>query len=310
MSVQLHTSLTSETVAHLAAAHLLTDCLPPILEFTPDAVNQRDVEKLHRFRIGLRKSRAILKSLVGVIERDVRKEFSQQLRLLYQLTNPIRDFDVFLSRQVEYEKRLPLDAIPGSTPLFSYFAIKRHLAWKALTFELQRSAYANIVPAWREFVQQMSDPHSPALDSRAKDQVLDHACAVLSQSLAKLMNIIWLTNEGTPFESLHKTRFQAKTLRYQLEAYGPLLGKAAADSVLKRLKIIQKKMGDYCDLMTEVVFLWHHRPEVLTAAGDEAVIALESLVGVLSTASISKKTEALCALREFTAKGGVAEDCT
>ena len=84
-----------------------------------------DTEFLHDYRIAIRRTRSALSQIRNVFPADVTEHFKKEFRYLGQLTNELRDLDVYLLSEGEFQARLPAAMREDIVPLFDYLRLLR-----------------------------------------------------------------------------------------------------------------------------------------------------------------------------------------
>jgi hypothetical protein len=72
-----------------------------------------DTEYLHDYRIAIRRTRSALSQIRNVFPTEVTEHFKQEFRTLGQLTNQLRDLDVYLLSEGEFQPAAPAKSRPG-----------------------------------------------------------------------------------------------------------------------------------------------------------------------------------------------------
>ncbi len=282
--------------AHEAALVVLGMYRKPLLQFDANALVARNIEQLHKFRVALRRSRALLKGMKGIFATDQIKFYYARLRDLQRITNLIREIDVFILQLPELTFALPNSSATGTEQLRNWLSRKRENAWRGLEAELRRDSYSGILDEWFAVLDGNT---KPALAEHATISILDHACQTLSKLMSRMIRHAWAINENTPLPALHKTRIQVKVMRYQLEAYLPIMAQKEAGTVRNSLKKIQDKLGEMNDCQTAIRFLAHHRDEVVITEGEKAELVLDQLIEVLADRFTNRRLQSVHAIHEF-----------
>ncbi|MCB2213201.1 CHAD domain-containing protein [bacterium] len=282
--------------AHEAALVVLDSYRKPLLQLDAEALAARDMERLHKFRVALRRTRALLKGMKGIFAIDQIKFYYARLRDLQRITNLIREIDVFILQLPELISALPNTSNTGTEQLLNWLSRKRENAWRGLETELLRDSYSSILTEWFAVLDGNT---KPALAEDANLPILDHACQTLSISMSRLIRDAWSINENTPLPELHKTRIRVKVMRYQLEAYLPIMDQKEAGSMRNSLKKIQDKLGEMNDCHMAIRFLSHHRDEVVVTEGEKAELVLDQLIEVLADRFTNRRLQSVQAIREF-----------
>ena len=113
-----------------------------------------DTEYLHDYRIAIRRTRSALSQIRNVFPTEVTEHFKQEFRTLGQLTNQLRDLDVYLLSEGEFQARLPEAMREDIVPLFDYLRLLRKRALEGVIEGLLSSEYARAMNEWEEFLNE------------------------------------------------------------------------------------------------------------------------------------------------------------
>jgi CHAD domain-containing protein len=231
-----------------------------ILAHDPGSRLGREPEAVHKFRVAVRRLRALLRSLGSGVDRVWANQLRAELGWLGRALGEVRDRDVLLVRlQAEVDEldaadralaekllhRLEKERAEARAELESVLGSGRYLT---LLGRLEEAAAA---PRW------VGQEEQPVEQLAAKEfRRLQKKAAVL---------------DGDPTdEQLHKTRIRAKRARYAAEVAEPTVGKPAR-RVIERAKEFQDASGEHQDAVVAEEALRRlaegAKPEVAFAAG-------------------------------------------
>lgn len=187
-----------------------------------------DLEDLHKLRVAVRRSRAALREARALIGEEEGRALRDELRWLGRQLGPARDLDVLLTRLRNEIARLDeADAVPAGK-IVAQLESEREAAQAELLETLDSPRYAELLGAFERIV---SAP-PVATGNVSLKRVAQREFRKLERQVAKL--------GPTPSnDALHRTRIQAKRLRYATELSTQLLGKDG-----KRVVAAAKKFQD------------------------------------------------------------------
>ncbi len=253
----------------------LSDSLKWVRQFEPGIISDSDPECLHHYRVGLRQVRSLIS-----IFKPVFSEYGRALkRLLGDLmakTNQLRDLDVLLDAQADYEKMVDAHHQSGIQGLFDRFSAERLSVWNSVSSWLSGETCDQLI---RRAIQ-LLEPHSPVWN-KAEEAV--SFAAIMHKRLAKTYKRIFASTHDLsadcPAEQLHAIRILHKRLRYLLDFSFSLEAQEDVSRLLSLLKSSQKHLGFYNDAVVQVQWLqdWaNHHSTGLPVQEKAALTALES----------------------------------
>lgn len=237
----------SDRAVVLEASEPAVDAVRRVLQRAADVVAanvggviaRTDAEFLHDLRVTLRATRAVVGATHGVLDERTRDELAGRLRDLMALTSPVRDLDVLRAAWVDDEVLARLDPV---------LAADHAGAHAALVAALRHPTFDELLAALRD---------APAATGASSATTAAWAAASLSKELRRLHRLArrseaelvaaggYVTeDEDSP---LHRTRKQAKRVRYLLETFDPLDADGRLARLRKALKGVQEELGAYQD---------------------------------------------------------------
>ena len=205
-----------------------------------------DSEFLHEFRVAIRRTRAGLARLKGILPLQRTERFKRDFRWLGTITGPKRDLDVHLIELANHQAAIPAEARPHLEPLAVYLEARAEEAQQALARALGCARYRRIVHDWGAFLEQPGPRRSSLPD----------ACrpigAVASGHIWRLHRRVLKRGEAiddqTPAERVHDLRLDCKKLRYLMEFFRSLYDPDAMKQQIRALKRLQENLGDFNDM--------------------------------------------------------------
>ncbi|MBN1153783.1 CHAD domain-containing protein [candidate division KSB1 bacterium] len=208
--------------------------------------NDIDTEFLHDYRVSIRRTRSVLSQIKGLFLPELSSRFRAEFKILGNMTNRLRDLDVYLLNENQYKEILPESLQNGLDNFFKRLKAERKKEHDSLVKYLDSPAYDELMGSWQRFLESAQ----PADDSeliQAAVPVIDLAGEVIRHRYAKLVKIGQKIDYNTPNDKLHKLRIQCKKLRYLLEFFSSLFPQENYNVLVKRLKTIQGTLGDFND---------------------------------------------------------------
>ena len=233
-------ALLPQASAFSACVGLLARAAEVLEANSPGLVNQLDEEFLHDIRVTLRATRAVVRAARGVLDPSCGEQLAQELTALMDLTSPVRDLDVL---------RAAWAGDPALAPLLEVLAQDHEECLRALLDAVRGVA-------WVELLAHLRAPR-PA-PSGQELTASGWAATVLPVELRRLHRAARRADRaqepaqgsaasGAEEDPLHRTRKQAKRLRYLLDAFDSLYPGQQLDGLRRALKTVQTVLGDYQD---------------------------------------------------------------
>ncbi|MFO7655204.1 MAG: CHAD domain-containing protein [Candidatus Krumholzibacteriia bacterium] len=270
--------ISAERPAREAVARIARRLLRTMRENEAGVRQDVDVEFLHDFRVAVRRTRSLLSSVQGVYPPESIEPFTRDFRELGRLTGPLRDLDVFLLRDEEYERLLPGSLRPGLGPLFARLVRSRQAARDELMVAFDGPAYRGLLSRWQRFLSragQLELGESP----RSGLTAAELAGWAIGKHHRRLVAKGRAITPRSPDDDLHALRIEGKKLRYLLEFFGSLYPGGAHGKLVKHLKALQDELGELNDVAVQTANLEAilgdvgEPPPPLTAAAVGALLA-------------------------------------
>lgn len=232
-----------------------------------------DIEFLHRFRVAIRKTRALTAQLSPAVLVPDLPRFSRELAYVGRATGVCRDLDVFLEDLREY--------LEGVKPkharaVVHTVVILRLSAQADVMSALRTPEYERIRDAWPSALQE-ARPRAP--DSATLGALLRRA---MDKRLQRVLREGHDIGPDSPDEDLHDLRKQCKKLRYLFEL-AKALGRGPDPSEgITELKHFQDVLGRFQDFSAHSL-LSEDLARTLERSGARpgAVRAARDMVGML-----------------------------
>lgn len=237
-------AITAGQSAPAAVAAILLGLLDGVEANVTGTLDDVDPERLHDLRVGVRRTRSLLKLTGDVLPGRLASRYTDRFRRLGGLTTPVRDLDVQLLGFDELAANLPPDRRTGLEPYRRHLRGERAARFEQLTRELTGAEFAALCDGWRRELSTLAhDPADPTADVLARERV-DRARRAVTKRARRL-------GPASPADDLHDLRKRAKELRYLLEAFAPVYGDGEARRTVRALKRLQDVLGAYQDAQVQ-----------------------------------------------------------
>lgn len=219
-----------------------------------------DTEFLHDYRIAVRRTRSALSQIRKVFPPGITEHFKREFRELGQLTNVLRDLDVYLLAEGDYRAMLPDAMQEDITPLFEYLRSHRSEALFEVVAGLESDDYAQLIEEWEEFLHESVSKKDPRNASVPIIKLARKRITRQYQSIVRDGTYILELIEDDPTDSaqdefLHALRIECKKLRYLLEFFTSLFPRKKISRMIKQLKRLQDNLGEFSDLTVQQEYL-------------------------------------------------------
>ena len=201
----------------------------------------KDIEALHDFRVAIRRTRSLLKTLGHLFDPVAVKRFRDDFAWLARSAGSQRDLDVFLSQLDRQQRALKVHP-EAFIPLRKALERRRRLAHANLMRTLRSERYRKLKTDWFHFLD------------KARAEASSQPSAKEAANAAILRMYQQVTQRGaairprSKIERLHALRKDCKELRYLLEAFGNLYDSNGVGKLTSALKNLQDVLGEVCDL--------------------------------------------------------------
>lgn len=240
-----------------------------------------DTEFLHDFRVSIRRTRSALGQIRGIFPIQKTEEFKQSFAFLGDLTNQLRDLDVYLLNEPSYKTMLPGFIQEDITPLFDHLRRKRIESLSIVIAGLESDKYSKIINDWESFLNEL--PAEPDSAPNANRPIIDLAKEMIYKRYRKVIKIGKNARESNKEDALHILRIECKKLRYLLEFFTSLFPEDNMRYLIQQLRELQENLGDFNDVCIQQEYLLALADELELDEKDSrnTLIAIGSLIGSL-----------------------------
>jgi CHAD domain-containing protein len=240
-----------------------------------------DTEFVHDFRVAVRRTRSALGQIKYVFPSKATARFKKDFSFIGQLSNELRDLDVYLLNEDEYKAKLPPALRDDINPLFDHLRKKRSKAFQKVVCGLKSKRYAKILKDWESFLDEPQQDSSTA--PNAGLPVIDLAGKRIHKKYRSVVKAGNLIMEDTDDRMMHVLRVHCKKLRYLMEFFSSLFPPEKLNILIDQLKKLQDNLGDFNDLRVQEEYLLSIAGELSLTQGQlkKALVAIGSMVGTL-----------------------------
>ena len=236
-------------------------------------LDDTDTEFLHNLRVAVRRARSFLGQLRDVFAPEPAARLRKSLSWLGKSTNALRDLDVYLLQQADYQSMLTGPLAEDITPVFEFAAREREAAHRALVDVMGSGDYDGAVRRWRSCVE---DETALGVGPRGSEPVLSLAGARVAKKCRAVLEQGYRLQDKTDAAAFHSLRIECKQLRYLMEMLTDLMPEAR--SVVQRLKKLQDALGWIQDLTVHEARTQDFAQTMSVAGDGRALPAVEVLV--------------------------------
>ena len=280
-STKLEFKLSPDMRADEAAKVILRFLLELIKTNEPYVKQDIDTEFLHDFRVAVRRTRSLLSQVKGVFPEEISSRFSADFAYIGQLSNQLRDLDVYLLNENRYRQLLPEILRDDIEPLFELLRKKRSKALQDTIDGLNSMRYSQIMQNWAAFLNEPVDLST--LAPNAGRPVIELAQERIYRWYKRITKSGKHILENSKEDRLHALRIECKKLRYLIEFFASLFPADEIDLLTKQLKKLQNNLGDFNDLSVQQEHLLSLAVELPAddPLSPRTLLAIGSLVGTL-----------------------------
>ena len=248
-------------IAHVQA--MLRRQVDEIVAHDPGTRLGDDPESLHKFRVAVRRSRAVLRAARPLLDEQPAEKLRAELRWLGQALGRVRDLDVLLEELREQARRLPADDAAAVGPVLAALEDDRAAARDALLETLASERYLALLSR----LEQAAEAPLASSRKRKLDRIAKSQFGKLERALREL-------GREPDDAALHRIRVLTKRARYTAELAEAAMGKRAR-RIVKRARKVQDVLGGHQDAVVAEERL---RAAARQARGTGAAIAVGRLV--------------------------------
>jgi len=260
-SSKLNINLDPDTRADIAAKYIYSHLLKAIKDNEQGTIADTDSEFLHDFRVAVRRTRAGLNQLKGLLPDKISANYADFFSWLGQITGITRDLDVYLLNFAHYKSSLPASIRDDLNPLYEFLLVKQHKAQRELAKKLRSAKYLTTISEWEQYLKAQA-PLKPT-ELNAKLTIKQLANRRLWKNYKRVLREGDAISEQSPSEALHELRKSCKKLRYLMEFFQSLYPENKIKHFIKNLKGLQEVLGCFQDYAVQENTLKQFSEEML-----------------------------------------------
>jgi CHAD domain-containing protein len=245
MNVNLDPGMRADIAAKAIYSHLLK----AIKDNEQGTIADTDSEFLHDFRVAVRRTRAGLSQLKGVLPDKISATYAEFFSWLGQSTSFTRDLDVYLLNFAHFKSSLPAAIRDDINPFYDFLLAKQQQAHEELAKNLRSTKYLVTLSEWEQYLKAQA-PLKP-LEPHAKLTIKQLADRRLWKNYKRVLRQGDAITEESPAEALHELRKSCKKLRYLMKFFQSLYPENQIKHFIKNLKGLQEVLGCFQDLLVQ-----------------------------------------------------------
>ena len=299
--------ISPKTPSREALLDVLTRLLARARRDEVGIIKGADAEFLHRYRVSLRKTRALLSLLKGVFPNAQTLEWKEKLAALSRATNALRDLDVYFLSREKFEEFLPKTLRSGLEVFLRNLArTRRKEALKVSSFVKSAKYGADLFRLETQWHEALTLEASATSDF----PISGVAGTAIAKCFRRIRKIDSQLHIQAPDETLHAIRIECKKMRYLLECFGRLFPDHEVERLTRRLAKLQNHLGRYNDISIQEAHFLEVAKKNLHNGDARLNLTLGCLIGGLHHEQASLKKKVLDALKDFCSpkNGKLAKD--
>jgi len=251
-----------------------------------------NLEFNHQYRVTLRRIRSLSQLLKDVLPSFERRLLTHNLRILMKQTNYLRDLDVFVTEKSSYlDKQLEYQG--ALTSIFDHIQHSREVEQKRVSDWLETDCYRKTCVIIENSLQRASVHESLETEMGT----LEYANQKISLHAGKIYKLSRKLGTQSSDDDIHKLRIECKKLRYLLDFFTNLYPKKAHNQNIHQLKLMQNRLGDFNDSVTQIAFLSSLKSKY--DLGKKGKQTIRSLIKQKKVLRSQQRASALDVLKQF-----------
>ena len=307
-STKLDIQLTPDMRADEAAKAILRYLLQVMRSNEAYILQDLDPEFLHDYRVAVRRTRSALSQIKAVFPPETINRFKQEFKVIGQLSNHLRDLDVYLLSEEDYRNQLPDFLRDALDPLFDHLRQKRAQALREVSEGLKSPEYGQMVADWEAFLAEpVGDEGDTAVSGKKVTNAATPIIILARRRIDKRYRQVMAAGQTILAENqqgqMHSLRIECKKLRYLMEFFAGLFPPKEMGLLIRQLKQLQNHLGDLNDLNVQQAYLLHIADDLplRRKKNRRALVAIGWLVANLEQKKTQAKAESAAAFRQFAA---------
>ncbi len=260
-------------------------------------IADENIEFLHDFRVSIRKTRSGLGQFKKILMSGQRRRCQKMFKDMAQRSNRLRDLDVILESWFGESGSLDLAFQNRLEAYRLYLQNSRKAEQDEFSEYLASPGFSESLDQWHRLLDSGPILKSPLPEISTKD----YADNTIWKRAVKVLRSGSRISHQSPDHDLHRLRINGKKLRYLLEFYSSLYPANVIAELMSCLKRIQDHLGDYNDLVNQLIELNLFISKEPDANGSEtdSGSAVTELRGILESGLTEKRQMFDSAYSEF-----------
>ena len=240
------TALAAAERSDVAVKGLLNQLLAVMQENTTGIINGAESERLHDYRVAVRRSRVLLSQLPQVLPKRITERYGNRCAQLGALTTPLRDLDVLLLKFDSYRTLLSQHLQDELDPAWRLIETERQQLHQRLIKQLQSADYLRFINSWQSYLNSTAPAKTTLANAKRPPKEL--ANERIWRLYKKVLRQGDRITKHSPATDLHALRKRCKKLRYLIESFQPLYPEQQIAHLTTVLKKLQDHLGELQDL--------------------------------------------------------------
>lgn len=268
-------SLSPDDDVATAARKIIASQLTEVRRHDPGTRRGEDPEALHDMRVAVRRLRAARKTLESGIPPSLHAFLGSELRWLGDVLGKVRDLDVQIARAAKFCTMAPPSLRKSFAEFVHDLEVERTAQRRLLMQALDSRRYNTLLVRLERFTA--ARPRRRTVGAGGLPAA-GLAADALASAYRKLLKQGRKVHADPLPEELHALRIRAKRVRYVLEFFRGVAGKAACRAA-RRLARLQDLLGDYNDSMVTAAFVQRFVDGAGADAPPSTQIAMGAVIG-------------------------------
>lgn len=261
-------NISSRDPAEAVVTQLVARLFAAARQYEVGLIDDLDTEFVHRYRVLIRKSRALLSLFKKTLSTQRHRELRSALKGFAGATGRLRDLDVFLLAADSYRQALLPAQHAEAQQLFARIEGLRREAWQETAAVLQGDRYR--AEAERVLGVMQAGPDCCGSSSQVAIEPLVKEKALVQ--FDRIVSIARQVDLHSPATAIHRLRIECKRLRYLLELFDSFFLEKDIPRLVAQLKGVQDCLGHFNDLAVQRSLLAELAGRAKTEAGQRACI--------------------------------------
>lgn len=275
-STSLYMRLDPETPAEQVLKEIMLRLLEILQQNTAGCIRGRDIEYMHDYCIALRKTGVVLEQLAQLNQQAASDEYKPFFSRLAEITDPVRDLDVFLLQLDNYQSHFGKTGWQQLQALRDYLLHSRAEAQKILIEELKSSQYRKNIKKLRNYLKQDgTDNNAPGKAGKKVYQLADEQLWQFDQRALEQGKTI---TDKSDAQSLHESCQAFKQLHYLIEFFRELYPSVEQRVLIQTLTDVQDDLGKLNDQHIQVAMV---KAFIQQSDNEDTIKASEQIMKIL-----------------------------